>query len=765
MFTWNQSHKDTERLLQSLQKIDTYHDAGRTDELLSVSQFDGVQAEIAEIVNRRLAAANQAIKESDRLLKALREMEDKHTAGWIKEVIDPKLFRGVHAETAENINRLVAAHIAVKMQVVDVVREYGRGDFSRMMERLPGAKAVITEAIDEVREGLLAADQQRKSSIQVAEDSDRLLKALREMEDQHTAGWIKEVIDVESFNGIHAETAENINRLVAAHISVKMQVVDVVKEYGRGEFSRMMERLPGTKAIITEAIDQVRDGLMAADEERKAAKKLAEENSRIRSALDKCSTNVMIADDQNSIIYMNETVAQMMQSNEGELRKALPRFNSRNLMGENIDVFDHDQAHQMNALASIQNTYEIEMKLGSLTLALTANPIIDMGRKRIGTVLEWNDRTQEVAVENEIANVVSAAAKGDLNQRMDLSNKKGFARLLGTSINQLLDTSSAGLSDVANMLESMSEGDLSQRITNEYEGTFGLLKDSANTTAEKLAQTISGVRSAAEALGSASSELSATAQTLSGAASTQASSVEKTSASVEEMNASISQNTENSKVTDSMASKASKEANQGGEAVKETVIAMKQIANKIGIIDDIAYQTNLLALNAAIEAARAGEHGKGFAVVATHVRKLAERSQVAAQEIGELASSSVVMAERAGKLLDEIVPSISKTSDLVQEITAASMEQSVGVNQINDAMDKLNQITQQNASAAEELASTAEEINGEAEELSQLMTFFRLGGESASVLAYSAAAPNSKALMSSKKHAQTAHESSDFVRF
>lgn len=273
------------------------------------------------------------------------------------------------------------------------------------------------------------------------------------------------------------------------------------------------------------------------------------------------------------------------------------------------------------------------------------------------------------------------------------------------------------------------------------------------------------MRSAAEALGSASSELSATAQTLSGAASTQASSVEKTSASVEEMNASISQNTENSKVTDSMASKASKEANQGGEAVKETVIAMKQIANKIGIIDDIAYQTNLLALNAAIEAARAGEHGKGFAVVATHVRKLAERSQVAAQEIGELASSSVVMAERAGKLLDEIVPSISKTSDLVQEITAASMEQSVGVNQINDAMDKLNQITQQNASAAEELASTAEEINGEAEELSQLMTFFRLGGESASVLAYSAAAPNSKALMSSKKHAQTAHESSDFVRF
>jgi methyl-accepting chemotaxis protein len=764
MFTWNQSQKDTERLLESLRKVDTYHDAGRTDELLSISQFDGVQAEIVQIINRRLEAANQRAKESDRLLKALREMENQHTAGWIKEVIDPKSFHGVHAEIAENINRLVAAHIAVKMQVVDVVKEYGKGEFGRMMDRLPGTKAIITEAIDEVRAGLIAADEQRKTSIKVAEDSDRLLKALREMEAQHTAGWIKEVIDIEAFTGIHAETAENINRLVAAHISVKMQVVDVVKEYGRGEFSRMMERLPGTKAIITEAIDQVRAGLMAADEQRRAATQLAEENSRIRSALDKCSTNVMIADDANSIIYMNETVAEMMQGNETELRKVLPRFNARQLMGENIDVFDHAQAYQMNALANIQNTHHLEMKLGALTLALTANPIIDDSKKRIGTVLEWNDRTQEVAVENEISNVVAAAARGDLDQRMDLANKKGFSYLLGSSINQLLETSSAGLSDVANMLESMAEGDLSQRITNQYEGTFGVLKDSANTTAEKLAQTISSVRSAAEALGSASSELSATAQTLSGAASTQASSVEKTSASVEEMNASISQNTENSKVTDSMASKASKEANQGGEAVKETVIAMKQIANKIGIIDDIAYQTNLLALNAAIEAARAGEHGKGFAVVATHVRKLAERSQVAAQEIGELASTSVDMAERAGKLLDEIVPSISKTSDLVQEITAASMEQSVGVNQINDAMDKLNQITQQNASAAEELASTAEEINGEAEELSQLMTFFRLGNDGLQNTAYSATAPNAKSIMHSKKRTPAA-ETSDFVRF
>ncbi|ADQ85792.1 methyl-accepting chemotaxis sensory transducer [Methylovorus sp. MP688] len=213
---------------------------------------------------------------------------------------------------------------------------------------------------------------------------------------------------------------------------------------------------------------------------------------------------------------------------------------------------------------------------------------------------------------------------------------------------------------------------------------------------------------------------------MSQATNEQAASVEQTSASVEEMSASINQNTENAKVTEGISAKASTDANEGGAAVVQTVEAMKSIANKISIIDDIAYQTNLLALNAAIEAARAGEHGKGFAVVAAEVRKLAERSQVAAQEIGELASNSVGTAEKAGKLLEEMVPNINKTSDLVQEITAASQEQSSGAAQINVAMNQMSQITQQNASSSEELAATAEEMSGQAEQLQQLIAFFNI---------------------------------------
>jgi methyl-accepting chemotaxis protein len=194
------------------------------------------------------------------------------------------------------------------------------------------------------------------------------------------------------------------------------------------------------------------------------------------------------------------------------------------------------------------------------------------------------------------------------------------------------------------------------------------------------------------------------------------------------MSASISQNSDNAKVTNGMATKASKEAAEGGDAVAQTVGAMKSIASKIGIIDDIAYQTNLLALNAAIEAARAGEHGKGFAVVAAEVRKLAERSQEAAKEIGDLAATSVSTAERAGRLLDEIVPSIQKTSELVQEIAAASSEQSESVVQIGGAMGQLSRATQQNASASEELAATSEELSGQAEQLQQSIAFFKIAG-------------------------------------
>ena len=244
-----------------------------------------------------------------------------------------------------------------------------------------------------------------------------------------------------------------------------------------------------------------------------------------------------------------------------------------------------------------------------------------------------------------------------------------------------------------------------------------------------LARSLSGivreVQMVVANLAGASQEVSATAQSLSQASSEQAAGVEETSASIEQMTASIAQNTENAKITDGIATQAATEAARGGEVVKATAAAMKQIASKIGIIDDIAYQTNLLALNAAIEAARAHEHGKGFAVVAAEVRKLAERSQVAAQEISKVAADSVELAEQAGVMFDALVPNIRKTSDLVQEISAASEEQSSGVRQINSAVIQLSQTTQVNAASSEELAATSEEMSAQAEQLGRLMAVFK----------------------------------------
>lgn len=276
--------------------------------------------------------------------------------------------------------------------------------------------------------------------------------------------------------------------------------------------------------------------------------------------------------------------------------------------------------------------------------------------------------------------------------------------------------------DVANHL---AEGDLAVKINVTGKDETGQLLAAMKNMVERIAEVIIEVRSSADNLSSASQQVAATAQSVSQATSEQAASVEETSSAMEQMSASVNQNADNAKVTDNIASQAAKQGHEGGDAVKQTAQAMKQIASKVSIIDDIAYQTNLLALNAAIEAARAGDHGKGFAVVATEVRKLAERSQVAAQEIGEVASSSVELAERAGSLLDDMLPAINKTSNLVQEITAASNEQSTGLGQINTAMTQMNQITQQNASASEELAATAEEMSGQAEMLQQLVAFFK----------------------------------------
>ena len=320
---------------------------------------------------------------------------------------------------------------------------------------------------------------------------------------------------------------------------------------------------------------------------------------------------------------------------------------------------------------------------------------------------------------NKLKDAAEKLAEGNVNVNVE-SGTKDEIGLLADSFNKMIRNVKAQ----AAVADKLADGDLTATV--EVKSNEDVLGSSLSRMIEKLKEIVENVQTAANNVTAGSQELSSTSEQLSQGSTEQAAAAEEASSSMEEMNANIKQNADNSQQTEKIAQKSAEDAKEGGKAVAETVSAMKEIAGKISIIEEIARQTNLLALNAAIEAARAGEHGKGFAVVASEVRKLAERSQTAAAEISKLSASSVKIAEKAGDMLSSILPDIQKTADLVQEITAASNEQNSGAEQINSAIQQLNQIIQQNASASEEMASTAEELTSQAEQLQQTISFFKV---------------------------------------
>ncbi len=466
-------------------------------------------------------------------------------------------------------------------------------------------------------------------------------------------------------------------------------------------------------------------------------RRAAAENTRVRQALDSVSANVMVVDPECNIIYMNDAVCSLMQRAQADIRKDMPTFNAGALLGNSINVFFDGASRSCRAAVDLASAKSTSLSIGGCTFRIVVTPIVANSR-HIGTAIEWQDRSQQAAIEEEIEGIVNGALSGDLQGRIDLSNKDGFFESLSQGVNELMNINEHVINDTVAMMSAMSRGDLTQSIDADYAGSFGQLKVDANSTIERLTNVIAEINNGANAVLNGSREIAQGNNNLSQRTEEQATSLEETASSMEQMTTTVRQNADNAQRANQLAAGAREQAERGGQVVSDAVSAMgeitassKKIADIIGVIDEIAFQTNLLALNAAVEAARAGEQGRGFAVVASEVRNLAGRSATAAKEIKELIEDSVhkvgegsKLVDESGATLDEIKASVRKVSDLIAEIAAASEEQSTGIEQVNNAIAQMDEMTQQNAALVEQAAAASEVMGEQARGLNDLVSFF-----------------------------------------
>ncbi len=470
---------------------------------------------------------------------------------------------------------------------------------------------------------------------------------------------------------------------------------------------------------------------------------IANTNLRIRQALDNSSTSALVLDVHGKIVYLNLAMFNLFKAAKADLTRAVAGFELDSLVGSNFEMFYVSSAALKGMIEIAAPSSTTELSLGEKIFRLTFNPIKNAKQERIGTVIEWKDRTQEIAIEKEIDGIVLSAAQGNLSSRVDLHGKTGFQLKLSEGLNSLVVTFEKIITDMVASLEALARGNLTRKIENEYEGEYRVLKQDTNATLDKLVEIITKISQSSKHITKAATEISKGNSSLSQRTESQATSLEETALSMNKMTSSVKSNLDSINNATELVNNAKGKAKQGGTVVLEAIKAMedidsssKRISSIIGVIDEIAFQTNILALNAAVEAARAGEQGKGFAVVASEVRNLSQRTAQAAKEVKDLITDSVHkvskgtgLVEKSGAHLESIIEAVDKVTQITEYISNAAKEQTGGIEQVNQAVSEMDKMTQQNAALVEQVAGAGESMYAQASSLMKLVSFFSLDKE------------------------------------